>query len=278
MSAKKSFRSALTLLELLVVVAIAGVLLSLLLMGVNRVREAALRAESSNNLKQIVLAVHGHSSAHQGRLPIVGDYSHWYPLTSTSIWMHYVREPSLFVRILPHVEQDKGPKRGFQPVPVFVSPADPTPVALIKKERLSSYAANAWVFKDNPRVSSTFRDGASNTIAFAEHYGRCKGELFRYWDSSFDGHRATFAEEGDLNPTSQTGMRPIPPPKIPNVTFQAAPRVRDCHPGMPQTPHSSGMLTALADGSVRTLAPHMSPRTFWAAVTPKGGEVLGSDW
>jgi hypothetical protein len=45
-----------------------------------------------------------------------------------------------------------------------------------------------------------------------------------------------------------------------------------------QTPHRIGMFVALLDGSVRRLAPGISPTTFWAAVTPAGGEVLGSDW
>ena len=49
-------------------------------------------------------------------------------------------------------------------------------------------------------------------------------------------------------------------------------------PSIAQTPHSAGMLVALADGSVRTLAPSMSPATYWGAVTPNGGEALGSDW
>ena len=34
----------------------------------------------------------------------------------------------------------------------------------------------------------------------------------------------------------------------------------------------------VVDGSVRTLAPSMSGATWWAAVTPSGGEVTGSDW
>jgi hypothetical protein len=38
------------------------------------------------------------------------------------------------------------------------------------------------------------------------------------------------------------------------------------------------MLVGLGDGSVKTLNPAMSPKTFWAAVTPAGSEVLGNDW
>jgi hypothetical protein len=47
---------------------------------------------------------------------------------------------------------------------------------------------------------------------------------------------------------------------------------------LPQTPHAGGMLVALGDGSVRSVAPSISQYTFWSAVTPAGGEVLGSDW
>ena len=34
----------------------------------------------------------------------------------------------------------------------------------------------------------------------------------------------------------------------------------------------------MADGSVRNVAATISQYTFWAAVTPDGGEVLGNDW
>jgi hypothetical protein len=36
--------------------------------------------------------------------------------------------------------------------------------------------------------------------------------------------------------------------------------------------------SALADGSVRTLGPGMSNRTFWLAVHIDDGQPLGSDW
>jgi hypothetical protein len=38
------------------------------------------------------------------------------------------------------------------------------------------------------------------------------------------------------------------------------------------------LLVVLADGSVRTVNPNVSADTFWAAVTPAGGELLGADW
>ncbi len=87
-----------TLIELLVVIAIIAVLISLLLPAVQSAREAARRAQCTNNLKQIGLAALNYEST-TGVLP-GGSYSSWDPYHS-----YFSANFSCFVHMLPYFEQ-----------------------------------------------------------------------------------------------------------------------------------------------------------------------------
>ncbi|CAM3176352.1 DUF1559 domain-containing protein [Rariglobus hedericola] len=66
--------AAFTLIELLTVIAIIGVLASIIIPVIGRVRESAKSSRCTNNLRQIGLAIQTYSSEHKGSLPATGFF------------------------------------------------------------------------------------------------------------------------------------------------------------------------------------------------------------
>lgn len=276
-------RSGFTLVELLVVVAIIGVLIGLLLPAVQRVRVAAARSQEANKIRQICLAAHSFASNHDGRLPNIDSAP---PSQGESV----------LDALSAHLELSVSTSQRFHHPVFFQSAYDPTfAVPLPETSHADcTYVSNAAVFRAGASLTNTFADGTSSTVAFTQHYAQC-GPAATSW-SLINAHcyeygtnrpipcdpprtrRATFADPNynDVQPMT-TGFPPVTTGTIPALTFQVRPLPADCNFRIPQALFADGLLVALGDGSMRTLNPQIAATVFWGLITPSGGEIL-SDW
>jgi prepilin-type N-terminal cleavage/methylation domain-containing protein len=153
------------------------------------------------------------------------------------------------------------------------------------------------VWDGKARIPSTFQDGQSNTIVFAEKYARCDGSGDpggNWWmrgvfhgqqgqpggsDDSFPGDRLSSVFGGGIGNDGVAWLQGS------DSKFQVQPGNPtstglgggQCDRRLASTPHNV-MNVCMGDGSVRSLSAGISPVTWAAALTPAGGEVLGDDW
>jgi prepilin-type processing-associated H-X9-DG protein len=155
------------------------------------------------------------------------------------------------------------------------------------------------VWDAGAKIPTTFQDGTSNTIVFAEKYARCESAAGAcchgtwwmrgvfYGQAALTGVNAANDNfPGDtVSPVFAGGISTDPTDTAfggkwlsgPDSKFQVQPKRNACTWQVASTAHAA-MNVAMADGSVRSLSPTMSALTWYQACTPNGGEVLGEDW
>lgn len=203
-------RRGFTAIDLLVILVIFAFLVGVLLPAVQGAQQAAARAQSANNMKQIVLGLHGCNDVYKKLPPAIG----WYPMSAGQArtqpgWYQPAWHGTMFYHLLPFVEEAQIYKNTTgsswtstgTKVKTFIAPNDPTApknglhfhnrgavsygintYALIRGNTAVGEDYDALGYTGMPRGSTDSqttlprimtRDGTSNTIAIGERFATC---------------------------------------------------------------------------------------------------------
>src|SRR6516165_9065471 len=163
---------------------------------------------------------------------------------------------------------------------------------------VTSYAFNGNVFgisyqwgwgMGTVRFPSYITDGVSNTIFVTEKevfsvtgFPWTPDHGFNYWP---DWGPSIASVESGSQPTGPAAMfvvRPLvncPNIEAPNGDKDLVGQIGACARGdVANSPHTGGINVGMGDGSVRLVNGAISATTWWAALTPNSGDLLGNDW
>lgn len=132
-------RRGFTLIELLVVITIIAILIALLLPAVQAIREAAMRIQCSNNMRNVGLALHNYHQGHR-KLPFACGYNKAVTGTWVAMVLPYVEQQALYDQFDFNVKMNHRNNKTAvtTPLPLFTCPADPVAANPVLTERCQS--------------------------------------------------------------------------------------------------------------------------------------------
>ncbi len=288
-------RFGFTLIELLVVIAVIAILIAMLVPAVQKVREASMRTQCANNLKQIGLACHAHHDVVK-IYPTAGH--HWTSprtMQGTTPALAPVQDVGWFYQILPFIEQKAVWEKfseaavAASPISTYVCPSRRN-IMIINGRSMNDYAGNngeavGWVDVGNqqngvinqnrfypPRPKPTYftvkikniLDGTSSTLLAGE---KRLNKFFLGQPQSDDNEGFLCGWDHDI--IRWTSSPPLPDFSKNNPEQYGAGLFGSSHPG--------GFNAAMADGVVRFIGYDINPITFRNLGIRSDGSVIKLD-
>ncbi len=285
--------------ELIIAIAVLGAVAGLVLAVLPRIRTAANKLESQNNLRQIILSMQSAHDAHRRLPPAIG----FYPIielpkeVKDPLAEHPALHGTVFFHIMPFLESNriwsdsKGMSRNAKAfVPVYVAPGDftlPANEVLPDGQGAVSYAANGYVlgggsydkektayFSRRTLGEIADKDGTSNTIAFAERFARCVA-------TGPDGEQVDYLRAWSEDSRDRTPFSPVVwDHELPPQFWAAMNPDANGTPCNPEAFQAFGSVinVAMFDGWVRSVNSNISAATWSNVMRDDDGNELGEDF
>jgi prepilin-type N-terminal cleavage/methylation domain-containing protein len=279
MSVRHIRRSGFTLIEVLVSVAIIGVLAALLMPAVQSSRDAARRTMCKNQLRQLTLGLHMYHEVHRCFPP--GSYVMGPSFPTQSGWgwgamvLPFIEQNAIYTRINFGSGTGLGDNLALiaTPISTFRCPSEIGPdklgcttVGPAFELASGNYCGSEGVLNSMSAVKiSQITDGTSQTLLLGERIVQPGGPTSLPFTSAWCGQVA-FADQYDLRSVPYL----LPDPNHPINSSLTDPLCFGSR-------HPLGANFTLADGSCVFLNNSIDAQVFTALGTPDGGEMVSVD-